>query len=323
VLPGEPGGPGRDERGQPEAGAEARVPDLGREWCQTPGEGGVRLEPVADLGLEAVVDLQRLELTSIGGERPRVAPDLRRADPGEEVVPGAPARADLARHGRAHLGARALGPGRDAVAPGGVQSDPEPLRGEALAGRQGQVLGGAARPQRVDPAPAVLERDVPERRAVREEAERHARLAVRAEAGHPVRDVKAAPRGRREGAEVHPADHAGSRPGVVAARTTQWQPAGRRPRLVAHAVEAQRRRVARQRQAAGAAERLERSQPDRDVRPVADRERRDDARPLLAQLEVELEVQAGVGARVQAQACRAAERGVDLLDAVEDRRAAE
>ena len=82
-----------DEGGQPQAGGEASLADLGGQRCDAIWKARREIEPVADLGFEAVVNLDQVE--GQGGAQPggglQVGADVGGGDFLEVVVPGAPA----------------------------------------------------------------------------------------------------------------------------------------------------------------------------------------------------------------------------------------
>jgi hypothetical protein len=123
------------ERRDPDAGAAAGVADPGDQAVER-GEAVGQGEPVADLRLPPVVDLDHLHRQVVDGERGQVLVHVGLGDLGEVVVPGAPGGGR--RPGRGRLDAAG-----EAVAPAGEQ---------AAEVRTGQ---GFDRAERADGHPAV------------------------------------------------------------------------------------------------------------------------------------------------------------------------
>jgi hypothetical protein len=91
LLARQPRAPRDDERREPEPRAAALGADLARERRESVGKARGRSQPVADEGLEAVVDLHHVERDAQLAQRAQVAAHVVGRDLRSEAVPRAPA----------------------------------------------------------------------------------------------------------------------------------------------------------------------------------------------------------------------------------------
>ena len=208
-------------------GAEALGADLARDRREPVGEAGRGRQPVADHGLEAVVDLHDVERRAQLAQRAQVPAHVVGRDLGAEAVPRAPA-AGHARGDRAppSRGRRARPRARDPTR----AARPRRRRGArsrpTAPGASGPPSTAERAASRSDLLGRVRELEPREPARVTREAEHEPGAARHAERGRGVGDEEAAASRRARagsstaGARARCAAPAGARPARASARAT-------------------------------------------------------------------------------------------------------